>query len=77
MRRVGPEREVTMMKDMKKWWPLAAAATIGLTALAGSTKFVCGLTGQRSEECCCEQKDGKLGCKNTGKTLDTCCCTKK
>jgi len=75
--RVSQESEVTIMRRMKKWLPLVAAATVGVTALAGSTKFVCGLTGKESDKCCCEQRDGKLVCKNTGKILDACCCQRK
>ncbi len=62
------------MTQLKKWLPMLAAVTVGAVALAGSPKFVCGLTGKESTKCCCEQKDGKLVCKDTGKTLDACCC---
>lgn len=65
------------MRRMKKWLPLAAAAIVGLTALAGATSYVCELTGKESDKYCCEPKDGKLLCKNTGKLLDACCCKTK
>ena len=54
------------------------ASLIGAIAIAAeSPTLVCGLTGQESKICCCEQKEGKLLCKHTGKVLEKCCCTTK
>jgi hypothetical protein len=40
-----------------------------------ATRWVCSLTGQTIEKCCCvTQKDGKLYCTLAKKTVDTCCC---
>lgn len=64
------------MKRLKKLLPILAAAAVGSVALA-APKFVCGLTGQESDQCCCEQRNGSLVCKNTGQTLDACCCKTK
>jgi hypothetical protein len=62
------------MTQLKKWLRLVAAAALGSLALAGSAKIVCGLTGEPSDECCCEQQGDKLVCNNTGAMLDACCC---
>jgi len=65
------------MKRLQNWLPIVAVAAVVTFGMAGAPKFVCGLTGKESAECCCEPKDGKLLCKETGQFLEACCCETK
>lgn len=51
---------------------LLAFAVLG----AGATGkgLVCSLTGKHIDQCCCQEKDGKLYCPLAKKTVDKCCC---
>lgn len=53
----------------------ALLASVGISAGYSATKgLVCSLTGKHIDECCCQQKDGKLYCPLADKTIDNCCC---
>ena len=52
---------------------LLALAGIGAAGVTFKG-LVCSLTGKHIEQCCCEEKDGKLYCTLADKTIDSCCC---
>ena len=53
---------------------LGSVVALGAATTKTATKYVCTLTGQTIEKCCCVQKDGKLYCTLANKTVDPCCC---
>ena len=59
---------------MNKWISSVICALLVTTALGGSQKMKCRITGKTMNECCCDMKDGKFYCKLTKKTYDKCCC---
>ncbi len=50
-------------------------ALTGLGAGATAKGLVCSLTGKHIDQCCCEEKDGKLYCPLADKTVENCCCS--
>ena len=47
------------------------------TAVGGSQKTTCRITGKTMDQCCCEVNSGKFYCNLTKKTYDQCCCDMK
>ncbi len=54
---------------------LAAGLVLAIpVSPAAPATLQCTLTGQKLEQCCCEQREGKLYCPLAKKTINQCCC---